>query len=150
MANLTGFDATQVEPKASYDPIPAGKYLAVITDSEEMPTKAGTGSYLKLTFQIIEGEHKGRLLWTNLNLENQNEKTVQFARAELSAVCHAVGVMVPRDSVELHNLPLVMCVKLAKRKDTGEMENRISKYEKRPAPAVPQHITTDESAPWGR
>jgi len=43
MANLNGFDANQVEPAAKFDPIPAGKYLAVITESEQKPTKAGTG-----------------------------------------------------------------------------------------------------------
>ena len=33
---------------------------------------------------------------------------VKIARAELSAICRAVGVMAPNDSVELHDLPLVM------------------------------------------
>ena len=31
---------------------------------------------------------------------------VKIARGELSAICRAVGVMQPRDSVELHNVPL--------------------------------------------
>ena len=62
MADLRGFDANQVEPTAAFDPIPAGKYLAVITESEMKPTKAGTGHYLQLTFQILEGEYKNRLL----------------------------------------------------------------------------------------
>jgi hypothetical protein len=34
-----------VEPAAKFDPIPAGKYLAVITESEQKPTKAGTGPH---------------------------------------------------------------------------------------------------------
>ena len=62
MANLTGFNANEVEPMADFAPIPAGKYAAVITNSQMKPTKSGNGSYLELTFQIIEGEHKGRLL----------------------------------------------------------------------------------------
>ena len=95
MANLNGFDATQVEPAAKFDPIPAGKYLAVITESEQKPTKAGTGHYLQLTFQIQEGVHKGRILWARLNLDNPNATAVQIARAELSAICRAVGVTAP-------------------------------------------------------
>ena len=55
MANLSGFDANQVEPNTSFDPVPAGKYQAVITDTEMKPTKAGTGQYLELTFQIQGG-----------------------------------------------------------------------------------------------
>jgi hypothetical protein len=128
MANLNGFDANQVEPAKSYDPIPDGKYLAVITDSEMRPTKAGTGSYLQLTFEIIEGPHKGRLLWARLNLDNPNPTAVAVARAELSAVCRAVGVLAPNDSVELHNLPLVIHVKCKKRSDTGELTNEVRGY----------------------
>jgi len=62
MANLTGFDANEVEPTTDFDPIPAGKYEAVITESEVKPNKANTGSYLQFTFQILEGEYKGRFL----------------------------------------------------------------------------------------
>ena len=60
MANLNGFDANLVEPTKALEPIPAGKYQAVIIESEMKPTKAGTGQYLELKFQILEGEYKGR------------------------------------------------------------------------------------------
>ncbi len=40
--------------------IPAGKYLAIIADSEMKQTKSGTSRYLELTFKVVEGEHKGR------------------------------------------------------------------------------------------
>jgi len=34
------------------------------------PTKTGSGTYLELTFQVIEGQYKNRLLWSRLNLSN--------------------------------------------------------------------------------
>ena len=81
MANLNGFNANEVEPTTDFDPIPAGKYLAVITESESKPNKAGTGSYLQLTFQVIEGEYKNRFLWARLNLDNPNQTAVKIALA---------------------------------------------------------------------
>ena len=51
------FNANEVEPSTGYDPIPAGKYQAVITESEMKPTKTGNGQYLQLEFEIIEGEY---------------------------------------------------------------------------------------------
>ncbi|MGD9126460.1 MAG: DUF669 domain-containing protein, partial [Planctomycetia bacterium] len=66
MANLNGFDANQVDPSTSFDPIPAGKYVAVITESEMKDTKSGVGQYLQLTFDIIDGKYKGRKLWSRL------------------------------------------------------------------------------------
>jgi hypothetical protein len=138
MANLRGFDANQVEPSQSLDPLPAAQYLAVITDSEFKSTKANTGSYLQLTFEVIEGAYKGRKLWARLNLDNPNAQAVAIAKAELSAICRAVGVLAPNDSTELHNLPLVIKVGCKKRNDTGEITNEIKGYSKKEsAPPTP-------------
>ena len=151
MANLTGFDAREVDPAVGFDPIPAGTYLAIITESEFKPTKTSVGQYLQLTFQILEGEHKGRLLWARLNLDNPNATTVKIARAELSAICRAVGIMAPKDSVELHNLPLLIKVGLKKRDDTGDLTNVIKGYEKKGAPAQPAMAgAANGKAPWQR
>ena len=123
MANLQGFDANQVEPADDLEPIPAGKYIAVITDSEMKPTKSGSGNYLQLTFQIVEGEYANRLLWVRLNLDNPNATAVEIARRELSSICRSVGVLVPSDSTELHNLPSCIRVPVKRRNDTGETQN---------------------------
>ena len=132
MANLNGFDASQVDPNSGFDPVPAGKYLAVITASENKPTKRGNGEYLQLTFQIFEGEYKNRLLWVRLNLKNPNAEAVKIVRGELSAICRAAGVMKPADSSNLHHIPMLITVRCAKRDDTGDITNEISKYEPRP------------------
>ena len=131
MATLNNFDANQVDPSVALDPLPAGKYLAVVSESELKPTKTGGGKYLQLTFQIIDGEFKGRLVWARLNLENKSEMTVKIARGELSAICRAIGVMQPKDSVELHNVPLEINVGLKKRDDNGEFTNVIKGYAKK-------------------
>ena len=151
MADLQGFDANQVEPTTDFDPIPAGKYVAVITDSEMKPTKAGTGHYLQLAFQIIEGPYKNRFVWARLNLDNPNATAVQIARAELSAICRAVGVMAPKDSIELHNLPLVIHVRCKKRSDTGDITNEIKGYSKRESPTPSaKPAAADNTPPWRR
>lgn len=158
MANLNGFDARQVDPAADFEPIPAGKYLATITESELKPTKNGSGQYLQLTFQILDGPCKNRYVWARLNLTNSNPTTVQIARAELSAICRAVGVLTPRDSVELHNLPLAIRVGQKKRDDTGEITNVIKGYDKKDAlTGQPQQQATANTGacngstpPWKR
>lgn len=133
MANLNGFDANTVEPANDLEPLPVGKYVAVITDSEMKPTKSGAGQYLQLTFQVIEGPHANRLLWVRLNLDNPNATAVEIARRELSSICRAVGVLTPTDSTDLHNLPCVIHVKVKKRSDTGELQNEVKGYSRREA-----------------
>jgi hypothetical protein len=155
MADLRGFDANTVEPSTDFEPLPAGTYEALIIDSEMKPTKSGSGSYLQLTFEILDGPHKGRLLWARLNLDNPNATAVAIARAELSAICRAVSVLAPKDSVELHNLPLVIHVRCKKRDDTGEVTNEVKGYSPRtvPAetpPAKPAAPAANGTQPWKR
>ncbi len=147
MANLNGFDADTVEPMDGFEPIPAGKYTAVIIDSEQKGNSAGTGSYLELTFQVTEGEYKNRLLWHRLNLDNPSDTAVKIARAQLSAVCKAVDVLRPADSVQLHNLPLCISVKLERRKDNDELTNVIKGFSKKQAPSF---ASAGGRAPWQR
>jgi hypothetical protein len=150
MANLKGFNANQVDPATDFEPIPAGKYVAVITGSEMKPTKNGNGSYLELTFQVIEGEFKNRLLWARLNLDNPNPLTVKIARSELSALCRAVGVMEPKDSCELHNLPLVISVRQKTDAD-GEVRNEIKGYAKRETVSDAKSAqNANATPPWRR
>jgi len=150
MADLRGFDANKVEPRAAMEVIPAGKYLAVIGASEMKPNKAGTGQFLELVFTIVEGEHKNHQLWARLNLSNPNDIAMKIAQAELSALCRAVGVMTPNDSVELHNLPLTIQVKCKKRKDTDEITNEIGGYEKRDAVTGKPQQAQSATPPWRR
>jgi hypothetical protein len=149
MAQLN-FNANEVEPTTDFEAIPAGKYLAVITDSEVKANKAGTGSYLQLTFQILEGEYQNRILWARLNLDNPNATAVKIARAELSALCRAVGVMAPQDSVELHDLPLVIKVKCKKRSDTDEVTNEIAGYEAKEVSVGKPVQAATSTPPWRR
>lgn len=154
MANLQGFDANTVDPSVALEVIPAGKYLAMITDSEMKSTKNNEGSYLKLVFQILEGPHKDCVVLARLNLQNKNATAVKIAMSELSSICRAVGVMVPKDSCELHNLPMTITVKCVKREDTGDIYNEIKGYAKKDAAATASTpaVTTGQNstAPWKR
>lgn len=127
MANLNGFDANKHEPNKAFDPLPAGKYLAMITESDNKPTAKG-GGMIVLVFTVCEGEHKGRKLWVRLNLQNANPQAVAIAQGDLSAICRAVGIMTPRDTQELHAIPVCLTVKCRKRKDTNEMENVVAGF----------------------
>lgn len=144
---LDDFNATEVEPLGEFKPIPEGKYLAAIVDSVEKQTKAGTGSYLELKLEVLDGEFKGRNLWSRLNLNNPNQQAVDIARAELSAICHAVGVMTPDDSLELHDIPMTITVKCKNRADNGQITNEVKGYQAREKAERPAE-SANGSAPW--
>ena len=153
------FNASEIAPSACVSPITAGKYVAEINDSQMNPTKAGGSQYLQIEFEIIEGDYAGRKLWARLNLDNPNPDAVHIARADLSAICHAVNILTPTDSVELHNLPLVIVVKCRKNLE-DEIVNEIKGYAARDtavqspaaAPSAPASApaTAKPAAPWVR
>lgn len=124
MANLgMQFDSSAVAPRTAYDTIPAGKYTAQVIDSDVVPTKNGTGTRLKLTCEVLDGEYKGRKVFGNLNIVNDSPKAQEIGQAQLSALCHATGVVRLQDSVELHNRPMTIHVKVRK-DETGTYQDQ--------------------------
>ena len=150
MADLNGFNANEVEPMNDFDPIPADKYAVVITASQFKENKTKTGEYLELTFQVIDGEYKNRLLWARLCLVHPNPTTTKIARAHLADICKAVSVLTPMDSTELHNLPLVINVTVKRRTDNDELANEIKAYLPRESSAEPVATNKPNVAPWRR
>jgi hypothetical protein len=146
MADLGDFDASQVDTTDTFAPLPAGEYVAAIVESDWKDTKSGTGRYLKLTLEILEGEHAGRRVWDMLNLENSNQTAVDIARKSLAGICHALGIMIPRDSSTLHDKPLR--IKLAVQAASGgyEASNRVKGY----LPAGGKAAPASAPAPGGK
>lgn len=129
MADLGGvFNAEEVAPQGDRSPIPAGSYKCVAIKSEWKATNAGTGRYLEFTWQVIEGDHKGRMAWSRLNLENPSSQAVNIARSELSSICRATGKMSPRQTEELHDIPIVIELTVRRRADNGDPTNEVKGY----------------------
>lgn len=122
------FNAAEVDPASTFQPVPPGEYAVMITDSEMKGTKDGKGEYLKLTFKIIQGEFENRFIWANLNLINQSSQAQEIAERELSAICHAIDVMVPEDSQELHGIPMCAKVKVTPAKGQYAASNTIGGF----------------------
>ncbi len=150
MADLTGMYDPTDEPSKPLEAIPDGKYVAMIVESAMKPTKANDGEYLDLKFQVTEGDYKGRCVFARLNLKNKSPQAVMIARGELAAIREATGVKNPKDSIDLHNLPMLIKVKCYKRDDNGELSNEIKGYEPKSGTAPTQAPTTQSRAPWRR
>lgn len=113
MANLGHtFDATTVEPIDTYEVLPVGKYLAQIVNSEMRVTKDGSGHYLFLEVDVLEGRYAGRKLFERIHLINPNTEAVQIAQRTLSSVCRAVGKLQVSDSSQLHLIPFIADVRV--------------------------------------
>lgn len=147
MADLGGFDATKVDPATEYKPVPAGDYRVVITSSEKKKTKSGTGSYLEIKMQILDGEHKNKVVTDRLNIWNPNTTTAEIASKQLSAICHATGVMKPTTSEMLHGIPMSASVAVKERDDKpGSYTNEVKGYKKASVGTASQSSPQEQAA----
>ena len=143
--NLSGFDASKVDPGEGFDVLPAGEYDVVITKSERKATKDGTGAYLNLEMQVLNGQFQNRRIYDLLNLWNQSEKATTIARGTLSAICRAVGVLTPNDSSDLHLKPMRVKIKIDKQEGYDD-KNKVVAYKPRNAAPAKQEPSPEMKA----
>lgn len=131
---LAGFDAA---PAANeYDPLPPGEYAATVVKGELAEARTGTPSF-KLTFQVDDGPHAGRLVFHDLWL---TPKAMGHTKRDLLKV----GVTAA-DQLERPLPARFRCrVRLTRqRSDTGNVFNRVKRFdvvervEDRPDPFAP-------------
>lgn len=91
---------------ATFAPLPANWYKAKIVKSELKETKAKTGKYISLTFKVMQGKFKNRLVFTNLNIINPNDTAVRIAYSDLKKITEACAIEELGDTTELHGIPL--------------------------------------------
>lgn len=136
------------------EPLPSGKYEVVITNSDIRQTKAGTGEFIEIEMQVVEGDYTGRRIWERFNVNNANKQAEDIAKAALGALCMAVGVDNMTDTEQLHDIPFTVTLEIDRKDPT---RNRVAGYGqgKPPAakPAAPSRPAAPAAAgarPWAR
>jgi hypothetical protein len=156
------WDNSDYDAPTDFEIIPEGTEVRMkCTEAEDKETSTG-GEMVSCTFQIVEGEHKGRKIFDQLNLVNPNPTTVEIAQRTLSAICHATGKMHVSDSEELHLIPMMIQVKIKPPKNGYGESNAIAYLPPergavaRAAKPTPAGPATSEappkmaSAPWNK
>ena len=118
------FDTNSVEKRESnYELLPAGWYTAQVTESEIVNLNSGNGQAIKLTFEVLSDGHRNRKVWARLNVRHTNPKAETIAQQQLRELCDSIGIVRMQDTVELHNKPVQIRVKIRK-DDTGQYEDQ--------------------------
>lgn len=131
------FNAANVTPVSmDFSPLPAGEYLVKGIEAEMKSNKAGTGEYLAMTFEVMQGEHANRKVWHNFNLSHNSEKVAQIGQGELAALCQAINRMAITDESQLLHTPFMAKLKI-KHEEGREPSNAITKFSPATANAQP-------------
>ncbi len=122
MAQLGKFNAQEHDTEQrDYENLPDGIYALEVVQSEVAATSKGDGTILKLRYSVIEPEqHKGRLIFGNITLENPNAQAQEIGQKQLASLCRAIGLSEIEDSEELHFQRFVAKVGLSKERKVGD------------------------------
>ena len=127
MADLTSIvDFDSIPQNDEFAPLPSGWYKVVVIGTELKQTKSGTGSYLKVQYQVVDGQYQNRTVFQNLNLVNDNPVAVKIGQQQLGQVVRACGLESIRDSSEMHAKVLEIELKVRKSEDYGD-SNEVKK-----------------------
>ena len=157
------FDATNIDisDNRSFEPIPHGKYTAMVVKAEELSAREGTGKFLFLTCQVIEGPYTNRTVFYRLTTTNDNAEAVKIGKKDLAILMNNMGIgPVISDTQELQGKPFIMGVKVTQSEQYG-LGNAVTftaKAAGQPgmnAPQMaapmgrPQAPAATSAAPWG-
>ena len=152
------YSAAELQPSQSYDLLPSGWYTAIITEAELKPTKAGTGEYIKVRYDITGPSGQGRVVFGNFNIKNPNPKAEEIGRQQLGDLMRALGLSAVHDTDQLINGHL--SIKVDIRPSSGEYgaQNEVKGWRSNTAslppqpgkPDAPAGAATKAAPPWAR
>ena len=162
MAFLNETFSTDDLPKGNtgdYTPLPDGWYTASIAAASLETTKAGTGQYIKVRYDITGPTHQGRVVFGNLNIRNPNPKAEEIGRQQLGDLMRSIGLAKVSDTDQL--IGNRCSIKLTTKTSEGyEPSNEIKGWKaieggampkpSAPAAAASTAATPPVSPPWGR
>ena len=111
----------------NFEILPVGDYLAMATDWKENTYNGKTN--LEVTWTIVSGQYKGRLLWQTYRIGTGNtEKAINFSTGQISRWGKAVGIEKPANVGLLMNKPTMVTV--GHNEYNGTVKPEITQYVK--------------------
>ena len=122
------FDGTSIDTSDNrdFEPMPQGKYNAMVTDSSIKPTQNG-GEMIELVCKVLDGKHMNRKVWWRLNVVNENSKAENIARKDLAIFLIHLGLPpIFGDTNVVHGKPFVMGLKIKPAEGDYKPKNEVS------------------------
>lgn len=139
----------KVQKLNDYSALPDGKYSVVVAKADVKQSKAG-GHYLNVGYQVVDGDHKGRIVFDIVNIEHSNPEVVSIGMERLATIAWATDL--GKDSVDdtddlINKTPFDIMIK-TEEKD-GYTNTRV-KAILRTAPIKPVETKTEakKATPW--
>ena len=142
-------DALPVSDR-NFEPLPAGWYTAVVNGAEIKVTKAGTGKYIAVRYDITGPTHQGRVVFGNLNIKNANPTAEKIGREQLGEIMRAIGLATVQDTDQLIGGQLMIKLEIRESEQYGA-SNDVKGFKSNgaaPSKAAPAAASGKAAPPW--
>jgi len=147
----------------NYEPLPAGWYSASITAAEIKPTKAGTGEYISVRYDIIGPSHEGRVVFGTFNIRNASPKAEEIGQQQLGELMAAINLPQLSDTDQLIGSNLQIKLAIERSEQYGD-KNQVKAYKSvsgtmpssgassmpKSAPPLSAPAAKSSSPPWAK
>jgi len=139
MANLgQSYNTSDIpENQNNFEPIPVGWYEVTINSADLKETKAGTGEYIAMRYDVLGPAHQGRVIFGNLNFRNPNPKAQDIGIQQLGEIMRAIGLPSVEDTDQLVGGHLEIKVKIREASGGYDASNDVSGFRAVKGGAVP-------------
>lgn len=131
-----------------FQPLPAGWYSARIANAELKTTKAGTGQFIAVRYDITGPSHEGRVVFANLNISNPNPKAEEIGRQKLGDLMRAIGLQRVTDTDQLLGGVCQIKLKIQKSEEYGD-RNEVTGWKAMEGSAPPSGMPKTQDKPSG-
>ena len=127
MSNLGNYQATE-EVLSDFTPLPEGQYTVCVIDSQLKDNAKGTGNYIQLKLEVMDGQYKGRWInFVNITFTHTNSTAQEIGRKTLNTLMKACGVQNIQDTKQLHGIAIKADVKI-KQSEGYAPNNEVKNY----------------------
>jgi len=144
-------DALPKPTTGNFEPLPAGWYTVVVNGAEIKNTKAGTGQYIAVRYDVTGPTHQGRVVFGNLNIKNPNPKAEEIGRQQLGELMRAIGLNALQDTDQLIGGQLSIKLDVRESEQYGASNDVKGFKSNNTVPqtaGIPAAASTKASPPW--
>jgi len=145
-------EAELPKSERNYEPLPAGWYTATIGGAEVKATKAGTGEYIAIRYDITGPTHQGRVVFGNLNIKNANPTAEAIGYQQMGELMRAIGLARVDDTDQFIGGQLQVKLDIRKSEQYGD-SNDVKGFKSlsggaMPMAAAPKAASAKAAPPW--
>lgn len=125
------------------DLLPAGDYAIQCVSVELKTTKDGYGKFIAAQFEVLTGDRKGKRIFQNFNIKNNNQQAVDIALRSIKQWVRACGgtgteQLTMKLLNSMQGKEIFAAIGASKPKDGYEPQNVINKFHVQPADSPAQ------------